>query len=52
MKDLLLPLLTGLAVGCLFSLFRLPIPAPSALAGILGIVGIYIGFVIVQLLRP
>lgn len=51
MKELFLPLLTGLIVGCLFSLFRLPIPAPSALAGILGIVGIYIGFVIVNYLR-
>jgi len=51
MKELLLPLLTGLAVGCLFSLFRLPIPAPSALAGILGVVGIYIGFVIVNYFR-
>jgi XapX domain-containing protein len=51
MKELFLPLLTGFTVGCLFSLFRLPIPAPSALAGILGIVGIYIGFVIVNYLR-
>lgn len=50
MKELILPLLTGIAVGALFSFFRLPIPAPSALAGILGVVGLYVGFVLVNYL--
>ena len=44
-------LLTGLAVGILFSLLKLPIPAPPALAGILGIIGIWAGFAIVNLFR-
>ncbi|PTM56846.1 XapX domain-containing protein [Desmospora activa DSM 45169] len=44
MKLYLLPLLTGLIVGFLFALMKLPIPAPPALPGILGIVGIYLGF--------
>jgi XapX domain-containing protein len=43
MKEVILSLLTGMVVGFLFTLFRLPIPAPPALAGIAGIVGVYLG---------
>ncbi len=42
--QIFLALITGLVVGFLFALFKLPIPAPPALAGIMGIVGIYLGF--------
>jgi len=41
---LILPLVTGFICGCVFSLFKLPIPAPTALAGVLGVVGIWLGF--------
>lgn len=44
MKELLLALLTGGIVGFLFAWIRLPIPAPPALAGVMGIVGIYLGY--------
>lgn len=44
MKEILLALLTGIIVGFVFALFKLPIPAPPALAGITGIVGIYLGY--------
>lgn len=44
-------LLTGLATGALFSLLKLPIPAPPALAGILGIIGIWAGFALVNVFR-
>ncbi|TCP23018.1 XapX domain-containing protein [Scopulibacillus darangshiensis] len=44
MKVILLAVLTGLIVGFIFSLLRLPIPAPPAFPGIAGIVGIYLGF--------
>ena len=37
---------TGLAVGAVFSLFGLSIPAPNNLAGILGIVGLFVGYII------
>lgn len=47
MKDVLLALLTGLAVGVLFALLRLPVPAPPTLAGVAGIVGIFLGFILV-----
>lgn len=43
MKEVVLSLVTGIVVGFLFTLFRLPIPAPPALAGIAGIVGVYLG---------
>lgn len=44
-----LPLLTGLITGAVFSALRLPIPAPGVAEGIIGIVGIFIGFKLVQL---
>jgi XapX domain-containing protein len=47
MKEALLALLAGIMVGVVFKVLRLPLPAPPVLAGILGIVGIYIGGMIV-----
>ncbi|WP_339148096.1 MULTISPECIES: DUF1427 family protein [unclassified Sutcliffiella] len=44
MKESLLALATGMVVGFLFALFRLPIPAPPVFSGIVGIVGIYLGY--------
>lgn len=39
---------TGLVVGALFAFLRVPIPAPPELPGLMGIVGIYLGFKLVQ----
>lgn len=39
--------LTGLIVGALFAFLRVPIPAPPELPGVMGIVGIYLGFKLV-----
>lgn len=39
---------TGIAVGALFAYLRVPIPAPPELPGIMGIVGIYLGYKLVQ----
>jgi len=39
-----LSLLTGLLVGGLFAFFEVPIPAPPNLAGVMGIVGIFLGY--------
>jgi XapX domain-containing protein len=52
MKEILLALLTGIIVGFLFAFLKLPIPAPPAISGITGIVGIYVGFKLFQWLRP
>ena len=43
MNDLLLSLVVGFVVGIIFSAFRLPLPAPPVLSGIVGIFGIYLG---------
>ena len=48
MRDIILSLLTGAAVGGIFSLFKLPVPAPPVFAGLMGIVGLWIGYGIVQ----
>lgn len=42
----ILALLTGVIVGALFTFLRFPLPAPTALAGILGVVGIYLGYLL------
>jgi XapX domain-containing protein len=52
MKEIILSLLTGIIVGFLFALLRLPIPAPPALAGVTGIVGVYLGFKLFNWLTP
>lgn len=44
MKTVILALITGFVVGFIFALLKLPIPAPPALAGVMGIVGVYLGF--------
>lgn len=42
--------LTGLLVGALFAFVRVPIPAPPELPGLMGIVGIYLGYKVVMYL--
>jgi len=43
MIEILAALGTGILVGVIFSLFKLPLPAPPVLSGIVGIFGIYVG---------
>ncbi|MCP3027539.1 XapX domain-containing protein [Halobacillus sp. A5] len=52
MKEIGLALAAGFIVGAVFAIFRLPIPAPPALAGIAGIVGIYLGFKFIAWVAP
>jgi XapX domain-containing protein len=44
MREILLSLVTGGVVGFVFALFKLPIPAPPVLSGVIGIVGVYGGY--------
>lgn len=44
----LLPLITGMITGVVFGILKLPIPAPSAVEGIIGIVGIFLGYMLVS----
>lgn len=50
MMEVLVATVTGLIVGVLFSALKLPIPAPPVLSGVMGIVGIYLGAELYQLL--
>ncbi|MGB1263208.1 MAG: XapX domain-containing protein [Cognaticolwellia sp.] len=43
MYEVLIATLTGIVVGLVFSLMKLPMPAPPVLSGIAGIFGIYLG---------
>lgn len=44
MKDIVLSLGAGVMLGATFALFRLPIPAPPTVAGLMGIVGLFLGY--------
>lgn len=45
-----LALLTGVVTGAAFGFLRIPIPAPPNVAGIMGIVGIYVGYKLIEYL--
>jgi len=44
----LVALLTGLVAGAVFALVSVPIPAPPETPGVLGIVGIFLGYRLVE----
>ena len=46
----LFALVTGLLTGALFRFVHVPIPAPPELPGVLGIVGIFLGYQLVDAL--
>ncbi|MFD1570816.1 XapX domain-containing protein [Halorubrum laminariae] len=43
-STLVLALLSGIFAGGLFSVIQVPIPAPPNLPGVLGIIGIFLGY--------
>lgn len=47
MREILMTTLVGAVVGGVFSAFKLPIPAPPVFAGLMGIVGLWIGYALV-----
>ena len=40
--------LTGFAVGVIFKLLKLPIPAPNTWEGVIGIFGIFVGYMVLK----
>lgn len=48
MNDIVLALLTGTVIGGLFRFLDIAIPAPPNLAGVMGIVGLFLGYKIVD----
>lgn len=49
-KEGILALTVGGVFGVLTTLLKLPLPAPPSIIGILGIVGIWLGYVLTNLL--
>lgn len=47
-REILLTTLTGAGVGIVFALFKLPVPAPPVFAGVMGIVGLWLGYGMIQ----
>lgn len=47
MKEIFMTTSVGAITGAIFSIFKLPIPAPPVFAGLMGIVGLWIGYAIV-----
>ena len=43
-----LALLTGLLTGAVFRFLNVPIPAPPELPGVMGIVGIFVGYKLID----
>jgi XapX domain-containing protein len=48
MKNIVISLLCGMFVGSLFAFVKLPSPAPQKLEGIVGIIGIFLGYFLVD----
>ena len=48
MHEILMSTLAGLIVGVIFTLLKLPIPAPPVFSAIMGIIGVWAGMKIVQ----
>ena len=44
MKEIIMTTITGAGVGAIFALFKLPVPAPPVFAGVMGIVGLWLGY--------
>jgi XapX domain-containing protein len=47
-REVFLTTLTGMGVGAVFSIFKLPVPAPPVFAGLMGIFGLWMGYGLVQ----
>lgn len=48
MKDIILSLITGAICGVVFALFKLPVPAPPVLSGLMGIFGLWLGYKLIN----
>ena len=48
MNEAIKALVAGVAFGVVFALLKLPIPAPGTIAGILGLLGLFIGYMVIS----
>ncbi|HIQ10101.1 MAG TPA: XapX domain-containing protein [Euryarchaeota archaeon] len=49
-QSLAMAFLTGFIVGVIFKLLKLPVPAPSTWEGVIGVFGIFLGYLVVKML--
>jgi XapX domain-containing protein len=45
-----LSLFVGFILGGVFTLLKLPLPAPTTFAGVLGVVGVWLGYELVKVM--
>ncbi len=45
---MLIALLVGVTIGAIFKLLRLPVPVPHDFAGIVGLIGMFVGSALVD----
>ena len=48
MKTIILSLTTGISLGVVFAFLKLPIPAPNTISGLFGIIGIFVGYMVMN----
>jgi XapX domain-containing protein len=48
MKEVILCLIAGFAMGAVFKSMNLPSPSPPIFAGVMGIVGVYFGGKVIE----
>jgi XapX domain-containing protein len=46
LKEILMSTASGFVVGILFARVKLPVPAPPTLSGVMGIVGMFLGYIL------
>jgi XapX domain-containing protein len=46
---MLIALLVGVTIGVIFKLLRLPVPVPHDFAGIVGLIGMFVGSALVDI---
>jgi XapX domain-containing protein len=51
MKEIVLSLTTGTICGAAFAFFKLPVPAPTVIPGLIGILGIFLGYQVIDIIR-
>jgi XapX domain-containing protein len=47
----ILSLITGIITGGIFTFLNFPLPAPNKIEGILGIIGIFLGYLIINQIK-
>ncbi len=47
-QEMAIALGVGIVIGIIFSFLKLPVPTPDKIEGVLGVVGIFVGMILVK----